>query len=94
MANEVSIDQAKLWHLIVSYGLQHECERDWRGRVKFKRTGLYIRTDITPELAQLLADTSVRLAGAAGAATAALNAGQSRLRQLLTQMQEPTTSDD
>lgn len=74
---------AKLWGVIVSYGLDQEFERDLLGRIKSKRTNGYISAKASPELLQLLANANSTLNAAKSGASGALNTVQDPLRQRL-----------
>ncbi|WP_135211305.1 hypothetical protein [Vitreimonas flagellata] len=52
---------ARLWGVIVSYGLEQEFERDLLGRIKYKRTNAHISAKASPELLQLLANANSTL---------------------------------
>jgi hypothetical protein len=80
------VEQTQLWKVIISYGLEEEFERDWLGRVRSRRTHRYLRAEVTPELAQLLANANAHVAGAASAIAAAPEA----VRRLLTKQETDT----
>ena len=84
--SESTNESAKLWALIVSCGLEQEHERDWLGRIRNKRSKIYLRVDATPEFVQMIANANATLAaaqsGTAGALTAARDAVKSRLKAL------------
>lgn len=74
---------AKLWGVIVSYGLEQEFERDLLGRIKYKRTNAYISAKASPELLQLLASANSTLSTATSGAAGAINAARDQFRQRL-----------
>lgn len=80
-------NQARLWEIIVQYGLEEECERDLLGRIKSKRSKRYLRAEMTPELAQALAGGAAYVGGA----KAALAAAPDQVRRALSRLQR---SDD
>lgn len=86
-------DGARLWALIVQYGLEEEYERDWLGRVKSRKTKRYLKAEVTPELATLLANTSAQFGSAAGAARAALSATPENVRRLLSSRETDKAPD-
>lgn len=77
------VEQARLWKLIISYGLEEEYERDWLGRIRSRRTQRYLRAEVSPELAQLLAEANRRVSGAISSAPEAV-------RRLLTRQEADT----
>ncbi len=74
---------AKLWGVIVSYGLEQEFERDLLGRIKYRRTNAYISAKASPELLQLLTNANSTLSAAKSGAAGAMNAARDTLRQRL-----------
>ncbi len=83
----------RLWRIIVAYGLEEEFERDWLGRIKSRRSRRYLKAEITPELAGLLAEAKTQAGGAVGVAKAALVSAPDRVRGLLSSLQEAKPAD-
>ena len=80
-------DRARLWGVIVAYGLEEEYERDLLGRIKSRRTKRYLRAEITPELAQMIAGLHVQLGVVARNAKAAMASPAEAFRRALSKQE-------
>lgn len=80
---EISDAPAKLWGVIVAYGLEEEFERDLLGRIKSKRTKRYLSAKASPELLQFLASANSTLLSAQTGAAGAMTAARDGFRQNL-----------
>ncbi len=78
-----SPEKINLWAMIVSCGIEQEFERDWTGRIKYKRTNCYIRADATPEFVQALVSANTLLSDARKGSAGMLASAQEQVRQRL-----------
>jgi hypothetical protein len=86
-----SEEEARLWAIIVTYGLEEEYEHDWLGRIKSKSSRRYLRADITPELAQTLAQANAQIGQVATDARVLFGSARERVRGLLAARERPET---